>query len=187
MNNLRVNPVGVDIPINNIQTFLYNKYNAFNIVSYGRVYKDIVSQNKDRVYKNERSGRIFPYFYDSNDEYKEVLLDDGYDLCYFFNVEDTEEFKENGDVISPCEIIFVFNLTNIKGNLQRRDEEIKQEVLEYLYKFKGVFNITEIVRGLDNVYYNFRGISEYFKDLQPYFHLKIRGEILYNINLKCTK
>ena len=174
MNFVKTNVVGVDKPIKKIQTFLYENWANDDFNAYGR------------VYKHEKNGKTFPLYYGSNREYEEVLFDDSLEGSYFFNVGDSEKIKINGDVTSSCEILFSIDLSSIKGDIERQDEEIKQEVIEHLQRFKGIFNIEEIVTGLDNVYSNFNGVSDYFKDLQPYFHFKIKGEILYNINLKCT-
>ena len=126
-------------------------------------------------------------FYTSDKDYDEVLFDDSINVNYFFNIGNTEKFDINGDVSSDCEIIFTFDLSTLKGDDSRLDEEVKQEVIGYLQRFKAKFNIKEIVTGLEDVYSDFSGVSDRFKDIQPYFHFKIKGEILYNINLKCTQ
>ena len=174
MNNTKPNPVGVDKAIDRIQTYVYDNWATVDFDFYGR------------VYKHEVNGRVLPLFYTSLRNYKEVLLNDNLDGICFFNVSDSEQVSENGDVTSDCDIMFSINLSNLKGDTNRMDEEIKQELLETLYRFKGIFNIKEVIKGLESVYSEFNGVSDYFKNLQPYLHLRIKGEILYNFNLKCT-
>lgn len=175
MNFLKTNSVGIDKPIKKIQTYLYENWADDTFNAYGR------------VYKHEKNNKIFPLYYSSNRDYDEVLLDDSLTGSYFFSIGNSEKIEINGNVTSPCEILFTVDLSTLTGDLERQDEEIKQEVIEHLQRFKGIFNISEVVTGLDNVYSEFTGVADHFKDLQPYFHFKIKGDILYNINLKCTK
>lgn len=174
MNNLKNNPVGVDKHIQRIQRKLYDSLSTGNFDGYGR------------IYSIERSGKHLPCWYVSDREYKEVLLSDRLDGSFFFNIDNTQQVDLSDDVTTNCEILFTVNLETMKGSNGRQDEEVIQDVLDVLQKFKGIFNITQVVRGLDLVYSEFRGVANYFKDLQPYFHFKVKGNLLYNINIKCT-
>lgn len=174
MNHLKPSVTGVDAPIQRIQRYLYDSLDTGNFDGYGR------------IYKIERNGIDLPCWYISDREYKEVSLSDKVDGSFFFNIGDSQGFDINSNVTTDCEILFTFNLGTIKGSDVRSDEEVLQDVIYYLQRFKGIFNITEVVRGLDSVYSDFSGVSKYFKNLQPYFHFKVKGKLLYNINIKCT-
>lgn len=173
MNYLKDNPTGVDVPIKRIQKRMYDTlvslWQVSNYDAYGR------------VYKNMKLERKMPEHYIGEGEYKEVLLDDTKDAISFFSIHDSASV--NGNILNTgCDIVFSINLKAASSNTDRTDAEVQRDVFNVLNRFNGVFNIATIEIGLTNVYSDYRGVSEHFKDMQDYHHFKIKGNINYTNN-----
>ena len=176
MNYLRENPVGIDADIIKIQTYLYeniiNRWCLEDFNGYGR------------VYKNKKNSLIIPEYYVSEKEYEEVLLDDRLNGIMFFSPSDTADVY--GDlIIQECDVIFTFNLASIEFSNEREDEKIRQLILADLndYLARKDF-VKQIQTGLTNVYGDYKGVADYFHDMQNFHHFKIRLELRFN-NKKC--
>lgn len=176
MNYLKENTVGVDTKIKEYQEYLYDA-----------IVKDWCLQNFDgygRVYKNKRNDKIVPEYYVNAKEYKEVLLDDSRDGIMFFSPSD---YIENNQSLSiqKCDIMFTFKMSGLGSNQTRQDEEIRTYIVNKLNDFWDTNGKTKTVTGLKNVYSDYSGVSEYFKDMQEYHHFKISLELRYqNTNCK---
>ena len=174
MNHLKENSVGIDIEIERLQIFLYDnickKFCLDDFNGYGR------------VYKNKRNGLIIPEYYESNRDYREVLLDDRISGTMFFNTD--SEATINGTLnTQDCEIIFTFNLNSLLFKDGRDDEYIRQYIILLLNQFDAREEQKTITTGLENVYRDFNGVAKYFYDMQDYHHFKITKEL--RINTKC--
>lgn len=172
MNYLKDNPKGVDAAIDRIQKVLYDqltcRWTDSDLDGYGR------------VYRNESKDKVIPEYYHKNKEYKEVLLNDTRTGIFFFNTGNPQVNGSSAEV--DCEIIFSVNLYKIKGNETRDDEEIRNDVFFALNKYANTFSKEiEIIKDLDRVYENFRGVSGFFIDMQEFHHFKFKGKLRYNI------
>ena len=176
MNYLRQNPVGVDLEISRIQSFLYDKiierWCLEDFSGYGR------------VYKNKKNSLIIPEYYVSEKEYEDVLLDDRLNGIMFFSPSDNTEVY--GDLlIQNCDVIFTFNLKCLEFSNEREDEKIRQLVLGWLSDYKSNKDfVKQIKTGLTNVYNEYNGVANYFYDMQNFHHFKVTIELRYNNN-KC--
>lgn len=175
MNYLKETTLGIDDPIQRLQTYLYDSlverwgFTDFN--GYGR------------VYKNKRNDLVVPEYYASNREYKEVLLDDRINGIMFFSPSDTIDIF--GSLMTQeCDIIFSFNLKDIGVSNEREDEKIRQFILFTLNNYKGKKEIRQTVTGLNNVYIDYNGVADYFYDMQDFHHFKIKVLLRY-INKNC--
>lgn len=176
MNYLRHNPVGVDLEIGKIQSFLYDK------IIYRWSLEDF--NGYGRVYKNKKNDLIIPEYYVSEKEYEDVLLDDRLNGIMFFSPSDYTQVY--GDLlIQECDVIFTFNLKCLEFSNEREDEKIRQLVLGWLSDYKSNKDfVKQIETGLQNVYKEYNGVANYFYDMQNFHHFKVRIELRYN-NKKC--
>lgn len=176
MNYLRENPVGVDIEINRIQTYLYNQIiNRWSLEDFN---------GYGRVYKNKKSNLIIPEYYVSEKEYEEVLLDDRLNGIMFFSPSDMADVYGNL-IIQECDVIFSFNLSCIEFSNEREDEKIRQLILADLSDYKANKDfVKQVQTGLTNVYKDYNGVANYFYDMQKFHHFKITLELRFN-NTKC--
>lgn len=164
MNNLKTNPVGIDLKIDKLQKKIYSYFDGFNVEGYPRVY-DI--ENKDKV---------IPAHFVSGNDYKDVLLDDKQDAIFFFKSDGSDNLR-GSMMSSDVEIFFMLNLKKLKpSSVHRPDEEIKLELLDVIQRKLNREQI-DIVKG-DEV---LRGYQTNIRNMNPYYLLKYSFEINYTL------
>lgn len=166
MIHLKINPVGIDTPIQRMQQSLYDKLLASwncDIHAYGRVYLD------------DKEGSIIPKAYLKSGEYRNVLADDTIKGAHFFFVENEESELMPNTCLATTDIdliLIVDDLKNVKSDIiHYADEEIKEEVKSYL---KGFCRFKSATKGKDALS-GFDISKKHFK--YPYFVLKITATI----------
>lgn len=125
---------------------------ASQILSFGRVYK---------IEKGD--GFTLRWFMSDNDYIEhDMILDDKYDVQYFFIDPDIRSFTTLYE--QDIEIYFFINITTVKpGITHRADEEIKQDIHCLLRKFEGLKSIEKIK--------DLPGYTQRM-DMQPYHSFK---------------
>jgi len=165
MIHLKINPVGIDIQIQRMQQYLYDKLLASwncDITAYGRAYLD------------DKEGSIIPKAYLKKGEYKNVLADDTIKGAHFFFIEANAETVSNSCVSSNnLDLIFIVDdLTKVRSDISHyADEEIKEEVKSYIKSFWEMESISKGKEALDG----FDVSKKHFK--YPYYVFKISGSI----------
>lgn len=161
MNNLKTNPVGIDIEIQRIQNKLIEKLTEWNLETYGRV--NLGDKNN-------------PLWFVSGKDYKPVLsINDKFYGTFFF-VESNETETNNQISSTEIDLIFLLNIAKIKPEISHRaDEEVKIEIQNILRGFLTRINpkITKGNKALE-------GFETKLKDHQPYHFLKFTFTIRYN-------
>lgn len=161
MNNLKKNPVGIDIKIQEIQKKLIKKLSSWNLESYGRV-------NLDKN-KNLR------WFVKVKD-YKNVLsIEDKFNGTFFF--VENDETKTNNQISSTkIDLVFLLNLEKIKTNIiHRADEEVKVEILKVLRS-----HLTRVSPLITKGNKALEGFNTDLQDNHPYHFLRFTFTIQYN-------
>ncbi len=135
---LKQNPKGIDIQIQRIQEYIYNKINEdYNceVFAYGR------------VYENKINGVKKPLAYVGSGEYRDVLTDDRINGLHFFFVENEKSEVISRTCMSNNEVDVVFiidDLSNVKQDITHYpDEEIKEDIKSYLRGFAEVVSVTK--------------------------------------------
>lgn len=163
---LKESPKGIDIQIQRMQEYLYEKLlTSLNceVVAYGRVYKEQVLEE------------IEPLAYLKNGEYKNVLTEDTIKGLHYFFVENNQSEVLTRTCMSSNTIdviVIIDDLTKVKSDIVHYpDEEIKEEIKSYLKSF---FEIQSVVKGRDAL--DGFDISKLeFK--YPYYVFKLTGTI----------
>lgn len=175
MNYLKTDVAGVDVVIKKLQTYIYDNLvemlGVTSLDAYGRVYKNI------------KKDLIVPEYYASSKEYREVLLDDNKDAIMFFSPNDTSNIYGSLSV-QECDLIFSVDLTSISGDNERKDEELRQQVLFLINRYNNNVKAIRVETGLQNVYSDYPGVFSYFLDMQEFHHFKITLELRYT-NTSC--
>lgn len=160
---------GIDYEIEKLKQLLIRSLKWSEIVFHCRVYKN--------PSKNENG--LVPEVYISAQEYKEVLTDDLRSGVVFFS--DSEKHVLKGlEMEADVSIIFILNLSKLKGDLTRRDIDVQHEVLEVLLKQK-IFDFSELTNGLGALK-EFDTSKIQLSNMQPWHIFSITGKIKYNIN-----
>ena len=140
----KVNPKGIDKVIDKVQVKLYNYLTGLGWSDY---------ESYPRAYKNPKGANTIPEVYISSNEYKEVLMDDKFNVTSFFLVDDRRSINEQL-ITQDVSIIFQANLVELYPSIEHRaDEEMQMNIYEKLKYFFGAnVTINEIITGVDNVY-----------------------------------
>ncbi len=178
MNNVLPKVEGIDRPIQNIQTLIYNRlslvWGEFGLTSaqfqmYGRAYRN---------YSDKHSGFI-PQAYGSNGEYNnDLFFDDTLSALLWFGVNDPDGVKDGMQHTYNVSLYGFVNLDKLKpGNTtQRMDEAVINDVLRLIGVSKFGFTVTEVYRDIDSVLSKFGGAikkNALNRDMQPFCGFRI--------------
>ena len=177
---LKVNPVGIDTVINNINNLVFKE---LDWLSANEIPVNYTAHH--RALKNPRNGGIVPEVYeiDTNTrsgEYVESLYDDSLDASSFFYVEDTQTPIDNGLLFNTTvSMVFQVNLDKVADNIKHRgDSEIHRVVINAINK--GIYgNVSGLVTGIQNVYSEFDQSQIEFTDMHPFHCFRVDIDISY--------
>lgn len=166
-NTVKINPVAIDIPIQETQTKLYNKLG----------YDQSVINGHGRCYLIDRNDDVIPMRHISGTDYKDVLVNDKYD-CQYFCIEDKKTTPNGPKYNTQVDWIFLMNTANLKpGVAHRADEECFVDVLRVFARVAN-FTIDEIVKGKDAL----EGFDTDLEDRGNWHFIKVTGTYNYKIN-----
>ena len=175
----KINPTGIDKPIQEAQKMLHEKLNPLwntELSAYGRAY---ITKRID--------GPTIPEVFVSDNDYKDVL---GLDDSRFFFVQSPTSTKLDFKLYeTDVDIYFIINLSEVKSTITHRaDEEVHQNV-DYILS-QSSFDINSIEIGIDNFISDFNLTDmDNFKlaDFQPYHIFKVACSVKYNLETtKCN-
>ena len=179
--------MGVDIPVQRFQQFLYPQLKL--------VWSITTDDDYDchgRAYKNQTSDGYIPEIFAGvgNDpdqpDYREVLLDDNKSALSFFVLGDVTRY-DAGNTTATLSLTFLVNVPALKPALgYRGDEEIRNDVEKLCQIDRFGFRMTEIVIGVDQVFKEYAGWRKKegmkFRDMHPYHCFRLNFSTLYDIN-----
>ena len=167
---LKNNAIGVDKEINFIISDLNTKLNVkrnWGIDIFHKVYRDL-----------DTIGVFVPYSFYSDNEYREVFLNDKTNGEVGFYLSQNREVSDFVSV--DCNIIFSVNLDKLdNGSLQREDE---RAIMTALSAIKYKYEVSEIKTGLTNVFADFNTDRIRFRDMQPFLNFSFTVNINYKKN-----
>lgn len=162
---------GLDIEVSRIKSHLEKSLGYKNVEFFGRVYKNPT--------KND-NGKVVPEIYTGAKEYKEVLTNDLKNGIVFFFDSGKHTMANSIEMQTQLSVVFILNLSKLKGDLTRNDAEVQTEVLAEILRLKQ-FETIELTSGIDAL--NEFDISKIkLSDMQPWHIFSITGQIKYNIN-----
>jgi hypothetical protein len=136
----KVNPVGIDVPIQKLQQTLFDKLldmwslDVDDYKSYGRCYRN-----------SKEDGYVPEMFVSEGKQYQDLFLDDNHVVTSFFGCEKIP--LQNESFRADVHLIFAVNLTKVGINVTHRaDEEVRMDVYRLLLKYPE-FVVNEIVIG----------------------------------------
>ena len=182
---VKPSPVGIDIPVQRMQMFLYpslkkqwNITNDTDYDSYGRAYKNQTADGySPEVFKGTDAKKI---------DYKEVLYDDNLKALSFFLLGDVTKY-DSGNSTAPVSLFFLVNVQSLKpAATYRADEEIRNDVERLCQNERFGFTMTEMVIGFDQVFREFSGWRKTqgmkYADMHPRHCFRLNFQVLYDIN-----
>jgi len=176
---LKVDPVGIDRPIDKIQQALYT-----GLVTNGTW---TMYESYHRAYKNETKDGIVPEIFTGKKDYKDAFTDDGFTATSFFLIPDEVGVVEGQKFQAEISIIFQVDLAKLYPNApdsRRFDEEMHNEILNILNDLDANFTDVDYVTSLDSVYAGLDTSKIKWNDLQPY-HV-VRFTVTANYDYQCN-
>lgn len=143
MNFTTESTVGIDTIIKDIQTDLYNglvlSWNN-NIDGYGR------------VYKNKTDSGFTAQYYISENDYRDVYVNDEKSGQFFFLTSNNSPTRDEYTFTNKTKVVFIVNLKQIFGD-GRKDEEARIDAMQVLRDVAyGRFNIEGYEIGVEDVF-----------------------------------
>lgn len=171
MNYTIENPKGIDNAIQKIQSHLFSKLSWSEIDAYGRVFEN---PSKDKGLTLEA--------YVSKNEYKDVFTNDSKTATFFFIEDNRHTTNEGIQFKNKIKVVFIINLKKAYPNLiHRADMEAEIEAVELL-RTRANFSMTEIEKGIGEVFKGFNTDRIKLSDMQPYHIFSINGDLTYQIS-----
>lgn len=181
MNNLRINTIGIDVSIQEIQKSLY-KYLSQRwdgkIEGYGRVYKN----------KNSEGDFIPEWYNSANKDYQNVYYEDSKSAVFCFLVSDEDPTNNEFVFTSKVKCVFAVNLEKILSSKERVDLEAQRDAVQFLRDSDfNTFKITSIQKTIESVYagYNIKEIQK-SANIQPLHVFSVNFDLQYYLTDKCN-
>lgn len=169
-----VNPKGIDLPIQEMQQLFE-----------AGLWADIDASRKQfnhRVFRNIKDGELIPEIYTDTNEYQEVLFDDYLSALCWFDVSDTTDSYELGQINQNVGVFFAVNLSDLYPTLSHRAvEEAHLSVQKIILKRAAEWEITGISTGLA-AYGDFATDSLKFQNMQPWHTFRFDCNLRFFLN-----
>lgn len=179
-------PIGIDIPVDKIQRALYT-----DLVTNGPW---LSYESYHRAYENDHEEGIRPEVFTINNDYKEVFMDDAFNVTSFFIVDQDRLINNGEEFRSDISIIFQVQLDKLLPLvLHRADEEFNNQVSNVLSNLGYGYELLGMEQGIDNVFAEFDQDQIKYEDLQPYYVVRFNLSVPYSydcsrifLNASCT-
>lgn len=175
----KVNPVGIDIAIQNLQTHLHKQL----VVKWGLTGNDDpLYECYGRCYRNKKDSGYIAEVYAGNNEYKEVYWNDELKAISFFGTSSKTTFDIQNKV--DVHLVFFVNLKKLKDAVAHRaDEEIRNEIQQLFGNTLYGFSFENMELWLENVLREYPGSRRDNRliavDMQPVHCFRINLTLLY--------
>ena len=181
---LKTAPVGVDIPIQKLQSYLHEKL----LTKWSLQNADYEAYG--RCYRNQKEAGYVAEVYVGGNEYKEVYLDDRIAAISFFGLSgDIDHVVTN---IADVHLVFWVNIKLLYPSITHRgDEEVRKDVQVLVDNGYQGFEFTGMRMGIERVHQEYRGTIMAaqanldplkFRDMHPYHCFRLDFKLTYNIN-----
>lgn len=179
----KTNPVGIDVAIQNLQTYLHKQL----VSKWGLVDdNDPLYECYGRVYRNKNDAGYIAEVYAGNNEYKEVYWNDQLKAINWFGISGEIEH----DIVEKTNVHLVFfvDLSKLKPSIAHRaDEEVRKDVLDIIGAGRFGFTYTGVELWLENVLKEYSGSrrDERLKavDMHPIHCFRLNFSLSYDKNI----
>jgi hypothetical protein len=183
----KTSPVGIDIPVQRFQQFLYPVLKK----AWG-IQNDADYDSHGRAYRNQTEDGYIPEVFvgvgnDPNQpDHKDVFLDDCKKAISFFSIGEITRYNA-GNTAAPVSLVYLVNVPMLKPTITYRgDEEIRNDVEKLCLTPRCGFRLTEIVIGIDQVFKEYSGWRKTkgmkFRDMHPNHCFRLNFSLLFDIN-----
>jgi len=139
----KISPVGIDKTIDTVQVGLYNYLTTTALWS--------LYESYHRAYKNPLGENTIPEAYTIDNEYKEVLFDDKFNVTSFFLISDNTPSGVDNIFTQTVSVIFQGILPKLYPVINHRADAEMQDDIMKAFDFID-YDVSNIIIGVDNVY-----------------------------------
>lgn len=173
-------PIGIDIPIQRFQEFLYPALLELWEIT------DAAYDCHGRAYRNQSDDGYYPEVFDGETDYKEVFFDDSLKALSFFHLGDVTKY-DVGNATAPIALIYMVNVKELKSTYAyRADEEIRNDVEKFCQIDNYGFRMTDMIIGIDQVFKEYSGWRKdngvKYRDMHPTHCFRLNFQVLFDIN-----
>lgn len=179
----KTNPVGIDVAIQQLQTYLHKQL----VKKWGLTGDDDPAyESYGRVYRNKKDNQYIAEAYAGENEYKEVYWNDSLSAISWVGVSGKTEFDKQNK--TDVHLVFFVNLAKLKPSVSHRaDEEVRNEIQKLFgYSLFG-FSFESIELWIDNVLKEYPGSRRDDRlkavDMHPVHCFRINLKIFYDQNI----
>ncbi len=179
----RTNPVGIDAPIQSVQTDLHNAL----LTEWG--IDTALYECYGRCYRKKIDGGYVAENYDGNNEYKEVYWNDSLAAISFFGTGgriDEKQYQE-----ADVHLVFFVDLKKIKPSITHRaDEEVRQDIYQAINRGSYGLTFTGFEFYTENCLREYPGSRRENRlkavDMHPVHCIRLNFSMNYDILQNCT-
>ena len=183
----KTNPVGVDIPVQRHQNFLYPELKAVWGIN-----DDTSWDSYGRAYRNQTADGYVPEVFigtgnqAAQADYKEVLFDDQLKALSFYGMDEAARYN-TGNANVGIFLVFMVNVQELKPAITwRGDEEIRNDVEKIVQIGRFGMELTGFITGIDQVFKEYSGWRKgqgiKFRDMHPTHCFRLNFNLLFDIN-----
>jgi hypothetical protein len=176
----KVNPVGLDVQVQKLQSFLFPRL----LSKWGIVAEQYKSHGL--VFRNKKDNQYIAEAYIGNNEYKEVYWDDTLTVVSWFGRSSITTFDKLNK--TSVHLVFFVNLKKLKPLIAHRaDEEVRNDVQKIFGNTQFGFSYESCELWLENVLREYPGSRREERlnavDMHPIHCFRINLSILYGTNI----
>ena len=177
----KTNPVGIDIPMQKLQSYMHDR-----LISKWAVADNTAYRCYGRAYRNQTADGYIAENYEGAKNYKEVYWDSSLTSISFFGITPKTNF-DAGNESPDVHLVFFVNLEKIKPLITHRaDEEIHKDVINVINEKSYGFMLQSIDTGIENILREYPGSRRddrlKFVDMHPTHCFRLNFKLNYNIN-----
>lgn len=169
MNNLKSNPVGIDVVIHKAQVLIYDKL----VGDVGAIWEGVQLDGYPRCYPLEEDGKKGIKFFSPDKDYKNLIYAE--DNKFFFVAESDLQYTSGNYFNTSIDLYFILNLKLIKPNITHiADEEVIADVYGIVSQVPNI-TIRKVITDQEKV---FRGYDyQITDDMHPYKCFKMEIDV----------
>lgn len=190
MNNLILNPVGLDDAIKSVQVDLYNELTKLwgDVDGFGRVYKTPVNNGEEIPKYYQTSKIVIPEWYNAaTDDYEDVYYNDNKSASFCFLTQENDTTEDGMVFLSDVKCVFMMDLSKVySSSVSRQDSRAQSEVVKILRNFNfGRYKIIGIERRIDFIFREYFTQNIKFNDMHPFHCFAVKIKLKYDLTDNC--
>ena len=191
MNNVLVEPYGIDETIQSFQIDLYRELVSIwgvDIEGYGRVEKNPMNNGDETPTYYQTSKIVIPEWFNSyKQDYEDVYYDDNKSCVFCFLKEDNDRTEDQVVFNSNVKVVFMVDLRKIYSDKKERlTSKAHKDTMEIFREFGfNKFKVTGIEQRIEKIFREYDTSKIKFDDMHPLHCFAITLDLQYYLTNNC--